>query len=50
MQCAHTCCCCCCCRHVNFDVPDSQRANIKAKLDAMFKAMISVPLNLPGTK
>ncbi|WIA15673.1 hypothetical protein OEZ85_002299 [Tetradesmus obliquus] len=34
---------------VNFDVPEQQRAAVKAKLDAMFKAMMAPPLNLPGT-
>ncbi|KAF6266277.1 cytochrome P450 [Scenedesmus sp. NREL 46B-D3] len=34
---------------VNFDVPEEQRGEVKAKLDAIFKAMMAPPVNLPGT-
>eukprot|EP00775_Hariotina_reticulata_P012610 gene12610-12740_t len=34
---------------VNFNVPEEQRATVKQQLDAMFKAMLAPPLNLPGS-
>jgi hypothetical protein len=30
-------------------VPEAQRAEVEAKLDAIFKAMMAPPVNLPGT-
>lgn len=34
---------------VDFDVPPERKADIRAKLDALFQGMFAAPLRLPGT-